>query len=376
MSDRLKEKDGPDLPLVGPSSSYPKIVDLLDFERQAKAVLPPMVWDYLSGGAADELTLRWNRESYDRLRLNPRVLVDVSSLDTQVTLLGRRLSFPILLAPTAYQQMMHPEGELATVQGASHAEATMVLSSFSTVDLETVAAAAACPLWFQLYINPDREFTRDLVRRAEAAKYQALVVTVDTPVLGPRYRELRSAFSLPTGLERANLRGMTSAAGAHRPNERNIFSAVLDSKVTWKDIEWLRSLTTMPVLLKGILNPDDAERAVQAGAAGIVVSNHGARNLDTVPATIDSLPEVVARVKGQIPILVDGGIRRGTDVLKALALGATAVLIGRPYVYGLAVEGAVGVARVVTILRRELEMAMALSGRTTLGAIDATVLWR
>jgi len=376
MPDISKDNTAPDTPLAATKKETTAIVDLPDFERQAKAVLPAMAWDYLAGGAADELTLRWNRESYDRLRLRPRVLVDVSELDTRLTLFGKVLPFPFLLAPTAYQRLMHPDGELATVAGAGAAEATLVLSSFSTVALETLAAAATHPLWFQLYINPDRAFTRDLVGRAIAAKCQALILTVDTPVLGPRYRELRSAFALPPGMERANLKGMATAAGAHRPTERNIFSAVLDPRATWKDIEWLRSFTTVPLLLKGILNPDDAERAIQAGVDGIIVSNHGARNLDTVPATIDALPEVVAKVAGRVPVLVDGGIRRGTDILKALALGATATLIGRPYVCGLAVEGPKGVARVVNILRRELEMAMALSGRTTLAAIDPSVIWR
>jgi 4-hydroxymandelate oxidase len=352
------------------------LFDVPDFEREARARLPDMTWDYISGAAADEITLRWNRESYDRLRLRPRVLVDVSHLDTGVTLLGRRHPFPILLAPTAYQRLTHPEGDLATARGAGAAEATLVASIFATHTIEEIAAAATRPLWFQLYLQRDRDFTRELVRRAEAAGYEALVLTVDTPVLGPRYRELRSKFTLPPGVARANLAGLVTAAGGHRPTEANIYSATLDPSLTWKDIEWLRSLTRLPVLLKGILNPEDAGRAVQAGAAGIIVSNHGARNLDTVPATIDALPAVAAAVAGRVPVLVDGGIRRGTDVLKAIALGASAVLIGRPYLYGLAVAGAPGVTRIVNILRREFEMAMALSGRPTIAAIDATVIWR
>ncbi len=352
------------------------LLDLPDFERAAKTVMSPMAWDYVSGAAADELTLRWNHEAYEHIRLNPRALIDVSQLDTRVRLLGRELAFPILLAPTAYQKLSHPDGELATVKGAGDADATMVLSSFSTVTLEEVAAAASHPLWFQLYVQPDRDFTRELVRRAEAAGYQALVVTIDTPVLGPRYRELRSKFTLPPGLDRANLRGLATATGARRPTEQNIFSATLDPKLTWKDIAWLRSITKLPVLLKGVQNPDDATLAVEAGVAGIIVSNHGARNLDTGPATIDSLPRVVAKVEGKIPVLVDGGIRRGTDVVKALGLGATAVLIGRPYVYGLAVDGARGVTRIVNILRREFESAMALCGRTSIAAIDSSVIWR
>ncbi len=361
---------------AAPAPNPADLLDLPDFERAAKTVMTPMAWDYVSGAAADELTLRWNHEAYEKIRLKPSALVDVSKLDTRVTLLGRELAFPILLAPTAYQKLSHPEGEIATARGAADAGALMVLSSFSTITLEEVAAATNGPLWFQLYVQPDRGLTRELVHRAEAAGYQALVVTVDTPVLGPRYRELRAKFKLPDGLDRANLRGLAAATGAQRPTEQNIFSATLDPKLTWKDIAWLRSITKLPVILKGIQNPDDATRAVQAEVAGIIVSNHGARNLDTGPATIEALPRVAEKIGGRIPVLVDGGIRRGTDVLKALACGANAVLIGRPYVYGLAVDGARGVTRIVNILRRELESAMALCGRPSIASIDDSALWR
>lgn len=359
-------------PAVNPADLF----DLGDFERAAKAVMPPLAWEYVSGGAGDELTLRWNHEAYERIRLTPTALVDVSKLDTRVHLLGRELAFPILLAPTAYQKLSHPEGELATVRGAADANATMVLSTMSTVSLEEVAAAAKTPLWFQLYVQPDRGFTRALVERAEAAGYQALVVTVDTPVLGPRYRELRARFKLPPGLERANLRGLNVPATVQRPTEQSIFTNTLDPALTWKDIEWLRSITRLPVLLKGIENPEDGRRAVASGVAGVIVSNHGGRNLDTGPATIEALPRVAEAVAGKIPVLVDGGIRRGTDIVKALALGANAVLIGRPYVHGLAVEGSRGVTRIVNILRREMEAAMALCGRTSVAQIDASVIWR
>jgi 4-hydroxymandelate oxidase len=350
--------------------------DLFDYERLAPAHMSAIGWEYISGGAADELTMRWNRESYDRMRLRPRILVDVSQLDTRVTLFGRELPFPILLAPAAYHKLAHPDGEIATAKGAGAAGATLVVSTSATASLEEVAQAATQPLWFQLYVQADRDFTRELVRRAESSGYRALVVTVDSPVLGPRYRETRSKFTLPPGVERANLKGWKTAAGGQRPSEATIYTALLDPKLTWKEIEWLRSVTKLPMLLKGILNADDAARAVELGAAGVIVSNHGGRNLDTLPATIDALPEVAVRVGGRVPVLVDGGIRRGTDVLKAIALGASAVLIGRPYLYGLAVGGADGVKRVLNILRREFEMAMALTGRTSLAQIDGSVIWR
>jgi 4-hydroxymandelate oxidase len=352
-------------------------VNLFDFETLARARMSPMAWEYISGGAGDEVTLRWNRESYDRIRLRPRILVDVSRLDTRVKLFGRELPFPILIAPAAYQRLIHPEGEIATAKGAGASGATMVVSTMATASVEEIAAVATRPLWFQLYVQPDRAFTRDLVQRAEAAGCQALVVTVDTPVVGLRNREMRIKFALPPGMDRPNLRGLKSAASttSHLPPEDQIYSAVLDPKLTWKEIEWLRSFARTPVILKGVLNPDDAELAVKSGVSGIIVSNHGSRNLDTLPATIDALPEVAAKVAGRIPVLMDGGVRRGTDVLKAIALGASAVLIGRPYLFGLSVAGAEGVARVVNILRREFEMAMALTGRASISDIDQSALW-
>ena len=363
-------------PPANPPTPPPPLCDIPDYEREAKGRMSLMAWEYLAGGATDEITLRGNRESYDRLRLRPRVLVDVSKLDTRVTLLGREHAFPLLLAPTAYQRLTHPEGDLATAKGAGAAGVTMIASMFATDSFEATAAVATQPLCLQLYIQPDRSITRDVVQRAAEAGCEALVLTVDSPVLGPRYREIRTPFVLPPGMERANLKGLASAGASHRPTANNIYSAVLDPTLTWKDLEWLRSLTPLPLLLKGILNPDDAERAVQAGVAGIIVSNHGGRNMDTMPPTIDILPEVAARVAGRVPILVDGGIRRGTDVLKALALGASATLIGRPFLYGLAVDGAAGVTRVINILRREFEMAMATSGRTSITEIDSSVVWR
>ncbi len=351
----------------------PAAVSLGDFELLARERMTTMAWEYISGGAGDELTLRWNRDAYDRIKLKPRVLVDVSKLDTRVNLFGRELPFPILLAPAAYQKLVHSEGELATAKGAG--TATMVVSTMASVSVEDIAAATKQPPWFQLYVQPDRGFTKALVQRAEAAGCQALVVTVDTPIPGLRNREERIKFALPPGIERPNLKGLNTAGSSHLPKENEIYNALFDAKLTWKDVEWLRSLTRLPVLLKGVLNPEDADLAAKSGASGLIVSNHGSRNIDTLPATIEALPEVVAKVADRIPVLVDGGIRRGTDVLKALALGAKAVLIGRPYLFGLGVGGAEGVSRVVNILRREFEMAMALTGRTSISELNESVLW-
>lgn len=364
-----------------PEGATPSATDIIasldDFEAIARTRMTPMAYEYVAGGAGDEQTLGWNRDAYRRIQLRPRVLVDVSHIDTRLTLFGQTLPFPIVLSPTAYHTLSHPEGELATARGAGHAGATMILSTFSTTGIEEVAQAATGPLWFQIYAQPDRGFTRALIERAEAAGCQALCLTVDTPVLGARNREARAGFALPSGMSRVNLEGLggVTANASHRPAEGQMYSTVLDPALTWKDVEWLRGFAKVPVVLKGVMDAEDARRAVDAGVAGLIVSNHGARNLDTVPATVSALPRVAESVAGRVPILVDGGIRRGTDVLKALALGATAVGIGRPYLFGLAVDGANGVARVVDILRSEFEIAMALTGRTSLAAIDHTVLW-
>jgi 4-hydroxymandelate oxidase len=342
------------------------ILSLPEFEERARACLPHMAYEYLASGAADEITLRWNREAYDRIRLRPRVLRDVSRVDTRVKLFGRELPFPILLAPTAYHRVLHPEGEIATARGAGAAGATWVVSSSTTTTIEEIAAAATAPLWFQLYLQTDRGVTRDLVQRVEQAGCQALCLTVDQPVLGARNRQTRARFRLPPGVT-APYR-LDIGQGQNVMDPRRVV-------VTWKDVEWLRRATRVPLLLKGILDADDADQAVRIGADGVIVSNHGARILDTAPATIDALPRVAERLRGRAPVLVDGGVRRGTDVLKAIARGATAVLIGRPYCYGLSVAGAHGVQRTIEILRAELEMALQLTGRAALGELDASVLW-
>jgi 4-hydroxymandelate oxidase len=339
-------------------SDLETLLSLFDFESEAHKRIPHGAWERISGGAADEITLRWNREAYDHIRLKPRILVDVSKLDTRVKLFGQELPFPILLAPTGGQRFIHPEGEMAAARGAAAANCIYVISSSASMKVEDIARSTTGPVWFQLYVQKDRAFTRDLVQRAEGSGCRALCVTVDSPTFGARDREDRAKNELPER-ELPNLKGKD----------------YLDPSLTWKDIDWLRSFARRPVLLKGVLNPDDAATAVTAGVSGIIVSNHGARNLDTVPATIDALPLVVEKVAGRVPVLVDGGIRRGTDIIKAFALGASAVQIGRPYLWGLGISGAQGVTRVVEILRKEFELAMMLTGRPTIGSIDRSVLW-
>jgi 4-hydroxymandelate oxidase len=353
------------------------IRNLYEFEQLSKNRLSSMAYEYLVAGVADEITLHENRSALDRIRLLPRGLVDVSRIDTGVTLFGRRHESPLLLAPCAYQRLFHPEGELEAVRGANRAGVTFIAPCFATVPLEETASASTQPLWFQLYVNPDRGFTRELVQRAETAGYEALVVTLDVPVNGPRDRELRAGFSLPAGLARANLLslGTELASAPHRPGGRNIYSVVRAPDVTPKDIEWLKNVTSMPVIVKGLLHPDVVEQALSHGADAIYVSNHGGRSIDSVPAAIDILPHIVHRVGGTRPVLFDGGVRRGSDVFKALALGADAVAIGRPFVYGLALAGAAGVARVVELLWAELAMAMGLAGATSLDEIDESFLW-
>jgi 4-hydroxymandelate oxidase len=355
-----------------------QLLNLFDYEAEARERMAPTAWEYVSGAAADEITLRWNREAFDRLALAPKVLVDVSKLDTRVTLLGHELPFPILLAPCGFQRLVHPEGEEGVARGAGAAGALLVMSSAATTAVEDISKAASGPLWFQLYVQRDRGFTQELVARVVAAGAQALVLTVDTPVIGARNREARSGFCLPPGMDLPNLRGSYAAGDAtpHRSMGEGIYSAALDPSVTWDNLTWLLKLAKVPVLVKGILSPGDAWRAREAGVAGIIVSNHGGRNLDTTPASLDALPRIVERARDEVPVLMDGGIRRGTDVLKALALGARAVLIGRPYLYGLGVAGAEGVTRVVKLLRQEFEMAMALAGRTRLREIDRSALWK
>jgi 4-hydroxymandelate oxidase len=304
------------------------------------------------------------------------VLVDVSSLELATTVLGTPVALPVLVAPTAYQRLAHPDGELAAARGTHRAGSLFVLSMLATSTLEDVAAASDGPRWFQLYVHKDRGLTRSLVERAQAAGYSALVLTVDTPLLGRRLADERNGFQLPAGLRMENLRDAQAAANLEGSALAGYAAARHDPTLSWKDVDWLSSLSGLPVVLKGILRADDAARAVSAGAAGIVVSNHGARQLDGAPASLSALPGVVEAVAGRCEVLLDGGIRWGTDVFKALALGARAVLLGRPILWGLAVAGDSGVQHVLDLVREELTRAMALSGCPTLASITPDLVRR
>ena len=367
-------------PLPARHTIPPGLVTLADHEQHARTQLDDNAWAYFSGGAADEISLRANRTAWDALPLWPRVLRPLAGGHTRVPLLGRTLAHPILLAPVAFQRLAHPDGELAMAYAAAALGAGVVLSTQASVSLESVAQAVLPdpgrgPLWFQLYLQPDRGFTQALVQRAEAADYEALVLTVDAPTSGVRDRERRAGFRLPPGVGPVNLAGLQAPASPPlSPGQSALFDGLLHHAPTWDDIAWLQSITRLPVLLKGVLHPTDARQAVSVGAAGLIVSNHGGRTLDTAPATVTALPRVVQAAGGAVPVLVDGGIRRGTDVLKAIALGASAVLVGRPAVWGLANAGAAGVAHVLRLLRDELEVAMALTGCATLAEATPALL--
>ena len=336
------------------------LLNVWDYQRAAEERLDPGAFGYFAGGANDEWTLRENIAAYARWVLRPRVLVDVSNVTTATTVLGTDVSLPVLVGPTAFQRMAHPDGEAATARGAAAAGTVMTLSTIATATIEEVAAAAPQGArWFQLYWSPDRGIVRDLVERAVAEGYSAILLTVDLPVGGRRERDLRTGFEVPAEVP-------VPAFVAHARGDANVsptqIGQVVDSSVTWRDLEWLRSLSALPLAVKGLLTAEDALLACEAGADGIVVSNHGGRQLDCVSASLDALPQVVEAVAGRAEVLMDGGIRRGTDVVKALALGAGAVLAGRAPLWGLAVDGAGGVQRVLELLRAEIELALALCG--------------
>jgi isopentenyl diphosphate isomerase/L-lactate dehydrogenase-like FMN-dependent dehydrogenase len=320
-------------------------LNVADYARLAEERLDDKSLAYFAGGAGDEWTLRENVEAFARRRLRPRVLVDVTTVVTETTVLGTEVAFPVLLAPLAFQRVAHPDGEHATARAAAAAGTVMCLSSAASGNPAEIAAAApGGKRWYQVYVFPGRELTKSLIEEAVGSGYSALVLTVDAPYLGRRERDLRVGFSLPEHL-------------LHYQERLGTF----DTTLGWHDLEWLAGYG-LPVIVKGILTREDAELACAHGAAGIVVSNHGGRQLDGVAATIDVLPEVVEAVAGRCEVYLDGGVRRGVDVLRALALGARAVLVGRPFLWGLAVDGADGVSHVLELLRAEVELGLALLG--------------
>lgn len=352
-------------------------LNLHEVEALARAILPGPTYDYFAGGAEDEATIAANRRAFEALALRPRVLVDVHRRDLRTTLFGAPVSAPILVAPMAFQQLAHPEGEGAMACAAAAIGVPMIVSTFATLSLEEVRAAASGPLWFQLYVHQDRGITAELVQRAAAAGYGALVLTADVPEIGRRERDERNGFRLSAEYRVANFtpeRGAALRSQGEGSGLARFIHGMRDASLSWKDLDWLRGLSSMPLVLKGVLRGDDAERAVEHGAAGIVVSNHGGRQLDGAVASLRALPDIAEAVGDRTVVMMDGGVRRGTDILKALALGARAVLVGRPVLWGLAVNGEAGARRVLELLRQELDRAMALSGVPNLAAVSRDLL--
>ena len=372
----------------------PSIASLEDFRRQARRRLPRAVFDFVEGGAGDEVTLRENRSAFERVTFQPRALVDVSRREQSTTVLGTHVTLPVLLAPAGLARLVSREGELAVARAAGRAGTIFVLSTAASCSIEEVAAAASGPLWFQLYLGRDRDVGRSLVERAATAGYAALCLTIDVPVPGRRDRDVRNGVTVPPRITRRNafdvahrfswLRdvligppitfknltpyagGMTGAVAlAAYHNEQ-----LVNAGATWNELLWLRGFWSGPLVVKGVMTAKDACRAIECGADAVVVSNHGGRQLDGLPASIDVLPEIVDAVQGRAEVLIDGGIRRGTDVVKALALGARACLVGRPYLFALAAAGEEGVLGMLEMLRAEIDCTLALVGCTALGELD------
>ncbi|HZT96648.1 MAG TPA: alpha-hydroxy acid oxidase [Chloroflexota bacterium] len=359
-----------------PDGSAP--LNLIEIEEMARALLPPAHYGYLAGGSGDEVTLRGNREAFHNWRIVPRVLRGVDAIDLTTSILGINLKMPILLSPVAFQRLAHEEGEVASARAARDAGTIFTLSTLATRSIEDVGAATD-RWWFQLYCYRDREVTLDLLSRAEAAGAMAIVITVDTPLLGRREADERNSFALPTHMEMANLTGGAARRFSARPGE-SAFAAYVsnlwDPSLSWQDVDWVAARTNLPLLIKGILSPADARLALEHGGKAIVVSNHGGRQLDSAVASLDALETIAAMVQGSCPLLLDGGVRRGTDIIKALALGASAVMIGRPYVWGLALGGQAGVQLVLRLLRAELKLDLLLCGAGRPADVDRGLLIR
>lgn len=357
------------------------LVCLRDFEKYAQKHLNANARDYYFSGANDEVTLKENVEAFRRLKLRPRCLRDVSKRDLSVTILGNKITFPVGISPSAMQRMAHPNGEVATAKAAAFVGTVMTLSTIATSSIEEVATGSPNALrWFQLYIYKDRNITAQLVKRAERNGYKAIVLTVDTPMFGLRLADARNKFTLPSNLRMANFdENDVKSSGVKGETESGLneyASSLFDPSLTWEDVKWLKSLTSLPVIVKGIMTKEDAVLALRHQVSAIVVSNHGGRQLDGVPATIEVLPEIVKAVNGECEVYLDGGVRTGTDVLKALALGARAVFIGRPVLWGLCNSGESGVIRILEILKKEFDLALALSGCCNLSDINPSLVMK
>ncbi|MGB7403172.1 MAG: alpha-hydroxy acid oxidase [Arcobacter sp.] len=352
-----------------------EIVSIDDYESFAKSRVDANAWVYISSASADEITYRANKQAFDKIHLLSRTLEDVKGGNTKLNLFGQEYAHPIFLAPVAYQKLVHGDGEIASAQAANAMESCMMVSGFSSTSLEEVSSHSNSPLWFQLYMQIDMNDNLFLIKKAENLGYKAIVITIDAPIAGIRNKEQKAGFCLPSHIEAVNLRGMKQLTLDLNSTQSSIFDGVMAHSPTWEDIKFIKENTKLPVILKGITHPSYAKKALELGIDGIIVSNHGGRTLDTLVPTIDILPKIVEAVDGKIPVLLDGGIRRGTDIIKALAFGASAVLIGRPIMFALATSGALGVAHILKILRDELEISMALTGCKTLKNITKEILF-
>ena len=349
-------------------------INIYEFEALSNDRLPKHEYDFIAGGATDEITLRRTRQAFDSIMLRPRMLVDISQMDLSTTVQGQRIEFPVMADPSGGHGRAHPDGELATVRAAGAMGTALVLSSGSSYTLEEVAKVATGPIWWQQYLYSDRGLTMELADRAKSAGYSVLCITLDSTVQAKRERNIRNNYSSPPSPNYAHLEltdWQTWDVSSDAPSGVN---ALIDRKATWSYLEWLAGNTSMPVVVKGVMTGEDGRLAAEHGAKGIIVSNHGARQLDTTFASVEVLPEVVKAVEGRAEVYLDGGIRRGTDVLKALALGARAVLMGRPLFWGLSVDGEEGVKTVMGFLREELAQAMGMCGRPTIDSVDSSLI--
>jgi 4-hydroxymandelate oxidase len=347
-------------------------INLHEYEEAARAILPPAIVGFVAGGAEDEASLRGNREAFDRWRLLPRILRGISEADPATTLFGQPIALPVLVAPMGGHQTVHSEGERAAARGAREAGTILCLSTATSVRMEEVAPVAG-PWWFQLYVAHDRERCAELIRQAEVLGASAIVVTVDVQKLGRREADTRNGFELPPGVTFPHL--LPPGADEQSSDTPGFYKLIeWDAAVGWDDLDWLVGVTTLPLVVKGVLHPDDAREAVERGVRGVIVSNHGGRQLDHAVAALDALPAVAGAVGDRVEVLLDGGIRRGTDVLKALALGARAVMLGRPVLWGLAVDGAAGVARVLDLLRAEIALDLLLCGKASVAEVDRSLV--